>query len=66
MQRIVPRLTPISPYELYVQRVNATYNGLRKQQQGYAYTPLQFGGLFGQQAISQAGLVLELTDFEVK
>jgi hypothetical protein len=31
-----------------------------------AYTPAQFGGIFGQEAVANSGSVLEITDFEIK
>lgn len=65
MDKILPRLTPITPFEIYVQRVKGTYDAIRSSNDNMAYIPPQFGGLFGQSAISQAGLVLELTEFEV-
>jgi hypothetical protein len=66
MEKIIPKILPMSPYEVYLQRVNATYEGIRKRRQGLAYTPAQFGGLFGQEAVANSGIVLELTEFEVK
>ncbi len=66
MQRIVPKFVPITPYELYLQRVNSTYDNLRKQANGFSYIPAQFGGFFGQEVAANSGIVLELTDFEVE
>lgn len=65
MEKIIPKLIPISPYELYLQRVNATYEGIRKIRNGLAYTPAQFGGLFGQGDVANSGSVLEVTEFEI-
>lgn len=66
MERIIPRLTPMTPYEVYMHRVNATYDNLRQQAKGMDYTPAQFGGIFGQASAANSGVVLELTEFEVK
>lgn len=56
----------MTPLELYLQRVNATFQNIRKTREGLAYTPAQFGGLFGQQEVANQSVVLELTEFEVK
>lgn len=66
MQKVLPKLTPITPHELYLQRVNAMYDFMRKTQRGYKYTPAQFGGLFGQRVVANGSEVLEMTTFEVK
>ena len=65
MEKIIPKFVPITPAELYTQRVNSTYDGIRKSAQGLDYTPLQFGGLFGQQMVLITNAILELTDYEV-
>lgn len=66
MNKITPRLTPITPFEVYMQQVNSVYEGIRQKRQGLTYTPAQFGGIFGQQVAANIGTVLELTEFEVK
>lgn len=66
MQKIIPRLIPMTPYEVYLQRVNASYDSIRQVAKGMAYTPSQFGGIFGQEVVANTGMVLELTEFEVK
>lgn len=66
MEKIIPRLVPITPYEVYLQRVNSTYDNLRQTAKGMNYTPSQFGGIFGQNVASNSGMVLELTEFEIK
>lgn len=66
MEKILPKILPMSPYEVYLQRVNATFDSIRKKRQGLAYTPAQFGGLFGQDVVANGGYVLEITEFEVK
>lgn len=65
MQKILPQFLPMTPYEVYLQRVNSTFDSIRKQNEGYDYTPGQLGGIFGQWAIANQGVVLEITDFEV-
>lgn len=66
MEKIIPQILPMTPLEVYLQRVNATYEGIRKKREGMSYTPAQFGGLFGQQTVANSGVVLEVTEFEVK
>jgi hypothetical protein len=66
MEKIIPKILPMSPYEVYCQRLNATYDGIRKKREGMNYTPAQFGGLFGQNDVANSGSVLEITEFEVK
>ena len=64
-QKIIPVLTPITPYELYLQQVKGLYDGIRYERQGITYTPPQFGGIFGQLETIDASVVLELIDFEI-
>lgn len=66
MQKILPKLLPMTPYQVYMQRVNSTFDTIRKNNDGFDYTPAQFGGIFGQGIISNQGVVLEVTEFEVK
>lgn len=66
MQKILPKLVPITPYEMYVQRVNATYDSIRKVNDGFSYTPAQFGGIFSQRALVQGSSVLQLIDFQIE
>lgn len=56
----------MTPMEVYLRRVGSTYEGIRKTREGLAYTPAQFGGVFGQQEVANSGVVLEITEFEVK
>jgi len=66
MERIIPRLTPMTPYEVYLNRVNSTFDNIRQTALEMDYTPAQFGGIFGQAVVANSGMVLELTEFEVK
>ena len=66
MQKILAKLTPMTPREMFLQRVHSTYDAIRKEAQGLEYTPAQFGGIFGQQVLNTSSHVLELTEFEVK
>ena len=62
---ITPRLTAITPYELYMQQVTGTFDAIRAAGAGANYIPPQFGGLFGQRAVSNDGAVLELISFNI-
>ncbi len=64
-QKVIPKLIPLTPHEVYLQRVNSTFDSIRKTNMGLVYTPVQFGGLFGQQIVANDGVVLELTEFEI-
>ena len=66
MEKIIPRLTPMTPYQVYLQRVNSTFDNIRQTNEGINYTPSQFGGIFGQADIANGSMVLELTEFKVK
>lgn len=66
MQKIFARLKPMTPNEIYLQRVGAQYESIRKSNEGIDYTPAQMGGIFGQQVLNTSGVVLELTEFEIK
>jgi hypothetical protein len=66
MEKIIPRIVPMTPYEVYLQRVKSTYDNIRYARKAMAYTPAQFGGIFGQEAVANSGSVLEITDFEIK
>lgn len=65
MEKIIPKIVPMTPYEVYLQRVNSTFDSIRKRRKGLAYTPAQFGGMFGQDVVANGGYVLEITEFEV-
>jgi hypothetical protein len=64
-ERIVPKLVPITPYEIFLQQVKGTYDAIRSDRDGFTYTPPQMGGIFGQKDVIDECIVLELTDFEV-
>lgn len=57
-------LVAMTPRELYIQRVKATYDSLRFQAQGKDYMPPSFGGVFGQQTLIGNPTVLEVIEFE--
>ena len=63
--KILPKLVPITPRELYFQLVSGTYDNMRFTNSGLTYTPAQFGGIFGQKTILDQSTVMEVTTFEV-
>lgn len=63
--RIVPRLTPMTPYEVYLQQVKGTYDAIRASKQDLTYYPAQLGGLIGQLEVIDEIMVLELADFKI-
>lgn len=63
--KVIPKLTPITPMELMLQQVKANYDSIRYQARGMDYIPAQMGGIFGQLAVQQDKSVVELIDFEV-
>jgi hypothetical protein len=64
--KLITQLKPITPYELYQQLVNSTYDNIRQTNAGLTYVPAQFGGIFGQTTILSQGLVMEIDSFEVQ
>ena len=65
MIKILPKLLPITPNEIYLQLVTGTTENIRQSNRGLDYIPAQYGGIFGQQTIIEEGLVMEVTTFEV-
>jgi hypothetical protein len=63
--KIIPKFTPLTPFEIYLQQVKGTFDSIRFQRKDMTYYPPQMGGFFGQREIKEDILVLELTEFEV-
>ena len=64
--KISPQYKVMTPKEMYQQVINGSYDQIRQEALGLSYIPAQFGGIFGQVTILEKGLVMEVTDFEVK
>ncbi len=62
--KITSRYIAVTPRELYLQRVKATYDSFRYSATGKDYIPPSFGGLFGQQLLVNNPNILELIEFE--
>lgn len=64
--KIISKLVAMTPREVYLQRVKATFDSMKFKAQGQEYLPPSFGGLFGQQTIISTPTVLEVIEFESK
>lgn len=58
-------LVPLTPMNLYLERVKSVSDQLRVQTSGLNYSPLHFGGITGQQASLRAVSVVKLIDFKI-
>lgn len=65
IQKVLPKLTAMSSYEIYLNQVRSAVDGIRFQTKGMDYLPPQLGGLKGQQTLLDKSLVLQIIDFEV-
>jgi len=63
--KVIPKLTSLSPYEIYLQQVKGAYDGIRASSLGVIYYPPQLGGFFGQLQVMDEIMVLELTSFQI-
>lgn len=64
-QKIIPKLVAVTPHVIYLQRVGTTFDAMRAAAKGQSYTPIQFGGILGQQKLQESSEVLEITEFEI-
>lgn len=64
-QKIIPKLIAVTPHVIYLQRVHTTFDAMRASVKGLSYTPIQFGGILGQQKLQESSEVLEITEFEI-
>lgn len=63
--KVIPKLLPMTPYEVYLQQVGGTFEAVRAAAKGMSYIPPQFGGLIGQRTVANDGAVLELISFSI-
>ena len=66
MQNINSSLLPITAYELYLQTIGTSFDNIRQSALGFDYTPIQFGGIFGQRKVNISSVVLQVTNFKVE
>jgi hypothetical protein len=64
--KIISKLTPITPYELFLQQVKGSYDAIRVARKGATYYPNQFGGIQGQLIVLDQILVIDQIDFDIK
>lgn len=62
--KIINKLVAMSPHEMYMQRVKASFDSIRVANADKEYIPPSFGGLFGQQSMVNSPTVLEMIEFE--
>lgn len=62
---VSPKVLPLSPLNLYVERIKCVTNKLRADSAGLDYVPLQFGGILGQQESLLANSAIKIVDFKV-
>lgn len=63
---ILPKLVALTPHEVYLQQVKATFDAMRYSGTNLAYLPPQFGGIFGQNLVANSGAVLEIISFDIE
>ena len=63
---ITPRLMALTPHQVYLQQVAATFEAIRYSDTGLSYIPAQFGGLTGQNVVGNNGIVLEVISFDIE
>lgn len=64
-QNITSNYLPMTAYELYLQTISTSFDNIRQTATGFNYTPIQFGGIFGQQRVVTTSTVLQVTNFQV-
>lgn len=64
-EKFLPRLVPMSSYEVYVNQVKSSLEAIRFKAKDMEYLPPQLGGLTGQRQILNKSAVIETIDFEV-
>lgn len=64
-ERIVSTVVPMTPLNVYLQRVGSVSNKLRAETSGYEFLPFQLGGLIGQQQALVANVAVSVIDFKV-
>jgi hypothetical protein len=60
------KLLALTPAQVYLQQVGATFEAIRYSNTDLSYIPAQFGGLTGQNLVSNSGVVLEVISFDIE
>lgn len=63
--KILERLTPMSPSNMYKELVRSVTDGTKASLAGVTYYPSQFGGLQGQYSVLTSSVALKLVDFDL-
>jgi hypothetical protein len=63
--KFLPKLTTMSPYEVYLNQVKSAIDPIRFKSMGMEYLPPQLGGLSGQRKVIDSVMVLQTIDFQV-
>lgn len=62
---VSPKIIPLTPLNLYLERVKSITEKLRADVENLDYIPLQFGGIQGQQESLLANSTVKIIDFKV-
>lgn len=62
--KINTRLINVTPYYMFVRQAQDSIDGIRANNQGVDFTPIQFGGVLGQKTSLQEDAVMEITEFD--
>jgi hypothetical protein len=62
---VSPKIIPLTPLNLYLERVKSISEKLRADWDNLEYYPLQFGGIQGQQESLLANATVKIIDFRV-
>lgn len=58
-------IVPLTPLNLYIERVKSVTEKLRADMNSLEYVPLQFGGILGQQESLLANSAIKIVDFNI-
>ena len=64
-ESITNRIVPLTPMNLFCERLASVTNNLRAQASGYTFTPFQLGGIQGQQQALNAVATISIINFKV-
>lgn len=62
--KINTRLINVTPYYMFVRQAQDSLDNIRAKNQEIEFTPIQFGGIFGQKTSLQEDAVMEVTEFD--
>lgn len=62
--KINTRLVNVTPYYMFIRQAQDNFDNIRAKNQGIDFTPIQFGGVFGQKTSLQEETVMEITEFD--